>query len=381
VTLSVEDSILRFKAEIIAQDWRLSPKRANQLEAAFTCLREHFTERKATHAMLVMATNVLSYVKNHGASPPETIDFLKEAMAHIVNLHEDLADDPIRDEEVFQALFARFSALKEKIQHKSTGMPSRTPGRQLAPSPSFPAAALNQADTANLLPELVGLPQLIEEFRGKLVQAGETGTALNQLLDDWLLSPAVTELLQNDSEKAPVPADSPPPPGEEGITSCPPTEVRILSISGLAVAIPSSVIALVRPVTFAKSSSYLQNATVPLKDLSRFLQRLSRQFKGNLSLIKDRTLMGLSLPIMVPQGHEFAEPPPTEFSTLVIISNGNWHGALACDLIQKSDQVMVKFSNQPNGDLVGTAVLEDGARIPLLDPLSMLGREGLLLMR
>ncbi len=63
VTLSIEESIQRLKAEIIAQDWRLSPNRASQLEAAFNCLRQRFMTRKATHAMLVMAESVLNYIK------------------------------------------------------------------------------------------------------------------------------------------------------------------------------------------------------------------------------------------------------------------------------------------------------------------------------
>lgn len=381
MTLSVEDSILRFKAEIIAQDWRLSPKRADQLEAAFACLREHFKGRKATHAMLVMAANVLGYIKNHGASPPATIDFLKEAMAHIVNLHEELADDPVREEEIFQGLFARFTTLKEKIQLKASGLPSRRPERerQPTPTPAPPPPSADQESTARTSGQ-AGLHQLIEGFRGNLALAGTAGAALHQLFDDWLLSPAVAELLQGDSDKGLATDDNPSLPEGELVT-CPPTHVRVLTISGLEVAIQSSVIALVRPVKRVKALFYLQNTTVPLKDFSRFLQSLPRQFAGTLSLVKERALKELRLPIMIPQGLDFSETPHPEFSTIVVISNGNWHGVLACALIQKTDQVMVKFSRQPNGDLTGTAYLEDGGRVPLLDPLSMLRREGVLLMR
>jgi hypothetical protein len=91
--------------------------------------------------------------------------------------------------------------------------------------------------------------------------------------------------------------------------------------------------------------------------------------------------MELALPIMTAEGQEFHEVAPASFTTLMIVSNGNWHGALACDEIQAAEQSMIKFAKQPNGDLVGTAWLEDGGRIPLLDPLSMLRREGILLMR
>jgi len=374
VILSLDDAILRLKAEIIAQDWRLSPKRIEQLEAAFTSLGEPFKGRKAPHAMLVMATNVLGYIKKRGPSPPETIDFLKEAMAHLVNLHEDLTDDPGREEEILQSLFARFTTLKEKIQQKS--LPPALP----EPGP-WPEAISEPGDEEEEAPAAVGLQQLITEFKRGLVQAGPSGVALKVLVEEWLLSPAVAAIIQGGSGEegagsVPLPSL---PEGES--RPCPPTPVRILTTSGLAVAIPSSVIALVRPVPPAKATAYLQNAVVPVKDFSRFLQRLSRQFSGSLALVKERTLKELSLPIMTPEGQGFREAPDSTFTTLVVVSNGNWHGALVCDEIREGEQIMTQVVRQPNGDLVGTARLEDGGRIPLLDPVAMLRREGILLMR
>ena len=120
---------------------------------------------------------------------------------------------------------------------------------------------------------------------------------------------------------------------------------------------------------------------MPLKDFSRFLLKLSGVFNGSLALVKERTLRELSLPVIIPQGHEFPDSPPPKFTTLVIISNGNWHGALACDDVQSTDRIMNQFAKQQNGDLAGAAYLEDGSQLPLLDPLSMLRREGILLMR
>ena len=116
--LSIEEAIHKLKAEIIAQDWRLSPRRAAGLEAAFACLGERFSTRKATAAMLVMAGSVLGYIKKFGGDPPETIDFLKEAMAHVVNLYEDLEYDPDKEKQIFQSLYARFNALKKKIKER-----------------------------------------------------------------------------------------------------------------------------------------------------------------------------------------------------------------------------------------------------------------------
>lgn len=379
MTISIEDSILRLKAEIIAQDWRLSPKRANQLEDAFRCLLDHFKNRKATHGMLVMASNVLDYIKNRGASPAETIDFLKEAMAHIVNLYEELAEAPPQEDEIFQNLFARFTILKEKIQHKSTGKP-RPP--RPSPTPITPARQARTPDREDT-PQATGnftLHQLIEEFKTSLAKIGEDGQTLHQLFALWLDSPEVTALLHGEPAIVRhLEPDTPLP--LEHITPCPPTKVRILTISGLPIAIQSNIIALTRPVTPNKATAYLQNATVPLKDFARFLLKLSGLFSGSLALVKERTLKELQLPIIIPQGNDFPDSPPLQFSTLAVISNGNWHGALACDDIQPSDRTMHKFAKRQNGDLAGTAYLEDGSQFPLLDPLPMLRREGILLLR
>jgi len=326
----------------------------------------------------VMAANVLAYIKTHGTSPPATIDFLKEAMAHIVSLYEDLADDPLKEEEIFQTLFARFTALKEKIQSKLTGKADSTStDRPEPPLPSPPQSPRQEREVP--VDEMTVVGQLLKEFKGALVKSGSVGQELGQLFEGWLDSPAVAAILQGDLARAPEPER--PQSLAPDVTPCPPTKVRIITLSGLDVAIQSSVIAMLRPLKEAKATAYLQDGTVPLKDFSRFMLKLSGLFCGSLALVKEGTLKELRLPIIIPQGHGFQEAPPTTFSRLMIISNGNWHGALACDDIQAADQVMSQFAKQQNGDLAGVAYLEDGRQIPLVDPLAMLRREGLLLMR
>lgn len=381
MTLSIEDSILRLKAEIIAQDWRLSPKRASQLESAFQCLLDHFKNRKATHAMLVMATNVLSYTKNRGASPPETIDFLKEAMAHIVNIYEDLDDDHPKEEEIFQSLFSRFSALKEKIQQKSSKETSS--GKAPAPEATYSTEQPitiehSEQDDDEQENNAFILHQHIEEFKNSLIATGKVGNTLHHQFELWLDSPSVAAILRGEVAKDTGIQQHTPKVSDH---SCPPTKIRRITVSGLTLAIQSSVIALIRPMKATPAAAYLQNGTVPLKDFSRFLLKLSSLFSGSLALVPEQTLKVLNLPIIIPQGHEFPDVPPTDFRTLLVISNGNWHGALACDDIQKSGQIMHQFIKQQNGDLAGIACLEDGSQLPLLDPLSMLRREGILLMR
>ena len=115
--LSIDESIQRFKSEIIAPDWRLNQKRADLLDAAISCMKQRFKSRKAALAILVMAANVLEYVKKRGDKlPPDSIDFLKEAMAHIVTLYEDPVFDPEKDEKLFQTVYSRFESLKKKIK-------------------------------------------------------------------------------------------------------------------------------------------------------------------------------------------------------------------------------------------------------------------------
>lgn len=371
---SVDNAILQLKAEIIAQDWRLSPKRVKQLEAAFCCLLEHFKTRKAIHGMLVMADNVLRYVNTHGTSPPATIDFLKEAMAHVVSCHEELVDDASQEEAIFRSLFAHFSVLKEKILQQSVvPVPVVAPS---APGLSSPPAVEQKKEGEG--DPLSTLHQLIEEFKNSLLSIGDIGLPLCQSLDLWLHSPAVVALLTGEPlADCPAIEERPLAPRD----FCPATHVRIVRVGGLSVALESDLIALVRPLKPSQTAHYLQVGSVPLGDFSRFWLKLSQLFSGSLSLVKERVLRELSLPLILPQGPEFSDAPPRVFSTLVVISHGNWHGALACEAVGEIDRIMSQVSKQQNGDLAGTAYLDDGEQFPLLDPLCMLRREGLLVMR
>lgn len=382
MTYALEDAILRLKAEIIAQDWRLSPKRAEQLETAFASLRIHFANRKPIHAMLVMATNVLAYIKNRGASPPETIDFLKEAMAHVVNLHEDLADDPSREEILFQGLFSRFTTLKKKIQRTTKG--SDAPHTNISPvQPESSMPPHFQESNHNVPPEneLDMLSTLCTEFSSALTKTGPLGKQIAPLFASWLGSPAVDTLLNGRPQYPATDERNPSRLPVDAIASCPPTPVKILTIGGALIALQSSAIGMLRTISPSVAELYLQNATVPLKDFSRFLQKLTHQFTGSLATVDERTLLSLSLPIMVPQGNDLPETPSPSSSSLVIISSGNRHGAILCESIEEHEQTMIQFAKQQNGDIAGTAYMEDGDTFPLLDPFAMLQREGILLIR
>nr|MBF0221324.1 hypothetical protein [Desulfobulbaceae bacterium] len=398
--LSIEESIQRLKAEIIAQDWRLSPKRASQLEAAFDCLRQRFKTRKATHAMLVMAGSVLDHIKKKGGTPPDTIDFLKEAMAHIVSLYEELAYDPEKEELVFQRLFNRFNRLKEKIKHKKTSTPLTPPSKEEAPEQpqkSDEPIAIGPQETPlpqQASPSTIGstdIEHLMADLKNTLEKAGEVGLAIGRVLEELLEKHSA----QSSSKIAQPVLQSQPPEEFQAVPeellkekstpapkvqACPPAELKELVIHGKAVALVAEAASLIRPVKASKLSLYLKHSNIPLNDFSTLFQGLSCQFNGSLSQIPNQKLKKLNLPIMTPEGSDWPEPPDDTASTVVVVSNGNWHGIIPCSSVKDLKEPMVKFNKQKNGDIAGIGHLENGRQVELLDLQRILHREGFLVM-
>ena len=83
---------------------------------------------------------------------------------------------------------------------------------------------------------------------------------------------------------------------------------------------------------------------------------------------------------MVPQGFDLPETPDFQAQNLLVLSNGSWHGILACEKVEQSPQSMIQFQKKQNGDIAGTGHLENEEEIFLLDSLSLLRREGFLVM-
>jgi len=115
VFFSITDSIQQLKKEVISADWQLSPKRAELLDAAFTCLKQRFKTRTALLAIITMASNALEYIRSHG-SQATAIDFLKEAMAQIVTIYENETFVPEEEKKIFEILYNRFLLLKQTVQ-------------------------------------------------------------------------------------------------------------------------------------------------------------------------------------------------------------------------------------------------------------------------
>ncbi|MFH1217802.1 MAG: hypothetical protein V1706_15005 [Pseudomonadota bacterium] len=413
IQLSIDESIKRLKVEIIAQDWGLSEKRIDLLEAAFACLKQRFKSRKAAHSILIMAGSVLEYVKRKGESTPsESIDFLKEAMAHVVNLYESDEFDPEKDEKLFKGLYYRFNALKEKIkaERAKPGQGQRAAPVRKEISP-VPTAEKDEFDEEVLVPENIDqlrekvfnlgesaldrgeVDRLVNDLQASLERAEYVGETIRGLLNELL---RVRKKEEGHVEPVPQQEDVDEyveePPEEESyfpvyaeveesqVKNCPATDLRGMVLSGNLVYVQENAISLIREVGEDKLKEYLKNSSVPLAHFGGFFKKLSRQFKGSLSTIADKKLKKLSLPIMVPSGLNLSDIPDENGSCLVFVNNGQWNGVLVCSQVEKETLTMVKFRKAKNGDFVGIGYGEDGAELPLLNAVSVLRREGFLTM-
>ena len=417
IQLSIDESIKRLKVEIIAQDWGLSEKRIDLLEAAFACLKQRFKNRKAAHAILIMAGSVLDYVKRKGESTPsESIDFLKEAMAHIVNLYEADEFDPEKDEKLFKGLYFRFNSLKEKIKAGSVpvaaaelpGGPSiiGAGGGRVVPEDDFEEDALIPENIDQLRKKVLNfrenefdldrseVDRLVNDLQASLERAEYVGETIRQLLAELMRVREKSRAEESrEEERGPAREQTGPEnaperervvlagEGEENsVKNCPATELRGVSLAGSQVFIQENAISMIRQVAKDKQQGYLKNSYVPLKDFSTFFKRLSRQFKGSLSNIADKKLKKLTLPIMVPTGLMLEDIPDENGLHMVFVANGQWNGVIACSDVAKDTVTMVKFKSAKNGDFVGFGYADNGQELPLLNVVSILRREGFLTM-
>jgi hypothetical protein len=410
LTLSIEEAVQRVKAEIIAPDWRLSSKRIEALNASFACLRERYQDSKDIKAILTMAGNVLQYIRSKGDySPPDSIDFLKEAMADIVSLYEEGDHDPEREERVFKKIFARFQVLKEKIKaHKASRPKAVIPPENCfaggpAESPAIPPKNLEVSRSfereiqypwpASAEPAEMG--PLLAELQDSLQRAEKVGAALRKILQ---APQAVAELPgtprggpmrgplpgeitpDNPAEGGPVPEASVRKPYQQPVRECTPTLLREISIGGHSLGVPEENIALVKPLSAAAREKYLRGGQVLLGDFHRLFSGLGRQFRGTLATLNDRKLRKMILPVMDLQGFGYPELPDEQAAALLVLSHGNWHGVLLCAETRGESCLMVKFRRSPNGDIDGIGYLEDDRELPVVNLVDLLRREGFLLV-
>ncbi len=400
--LSIDESIQRLKAEILAQDWRLSPRRLDSIEAAFACLKTRFKTRKGMLAILAMAESVVVYMKKRQETPPETIDFLKETMAHIVSLYEERDYNPEHEEELFRRIFKRYSSLKQKVQD-SRERPAEAEDRQEAAEP--PAAAMPAPAGAETAPPSqpgeaarasYATEQLLSRLRLILSRKDGSTTALQRFLEETVAlagggEPITTGRLRAILDQMAMrPQDATAAPSEPPATgggqkkhepvACEETPVRRLVIGTTQLLVPEEQIALIRPLKAGKLSPYLRSGRIGLVDFSRLMQGLAVQFSGPLAAMKDRQLKKLALPVITPQGLGLPELPDEQATGVLVLSHDNWHGAVFCSSIADQASGMIKFRKGKNGDIAGTAWLVEGDALPLLNVAEFLRREGFLTM-
>lgn len=400
MSLPVDKAIQRLKTEIIAPDWRISPRRIEALEAAFVSLGGNFQHRQGMKAILTMAGNILQYLKVKGdGSLPESIDFLKEAMAGIITIHEEIHPDPDQEKKAVDRLLARFQKLKGKI--KAPAMRQTAVSRQESADPGCSRAA---AGTAAEWPEASApegqppgserkgppaadrqqqeITSLMVELENLLLRAETVGANLRRLLEKArTIAPGSAGPLSGDLPAAgPAAAPASRQRQEPPIRECPPTTLREVVVNGQALAIPEEGVALVRPLATAAREKYLRDRQVSLRDFQRVFHGLAHQFRGVLAEAGDRKLREVVLPLISLQAFGFSELPDKQASTLLVLSHGNWHGVLLCGSVRDDLRTMLKFQKVLNGDLGGNGFLDEGGELPVINLREVLRREGFLLL-
>ena len=114
--MSLAEALQYLKAEILIQDWRLSPRRIESLSRAFAAIDREVADRRALSQMLGMARATLEYIRRHGNKIlPDVFDFQKESLAQLVNIIEDPDLTDTRAREICQRVYERFMSLKGKL--------------------------------------------------------------------------------------------------------------------------------------------------------------------------------------------------------------------------------------------------------------------------
>jgi len=343
VILSLDESILKLKTEILSQDWSLSQKKIKPLQAAFACLQNRFSTRKNALAILAMADSILLYAQKRQAPvPAEFIDFLKETMAHLVNMHEDDKFDQNEDAELCKRVYGKFTKLREKAAAKKKIPPRPTEGE-----------AASSADF-----NLCAKPIYQNNAATEPAQAKTTRTSFAKAPE----------------QAAVKAADAKPLPIQPGAMLCP------ITIGHLPCAIAEEDIALIKPLSPEKRKKYIKSSQIPMNDLGGWFRRLPSQMKGPLALLKNSKLKKLILPLIIPRGIGLADLPDGEADMLVVVSKGHWHGVILCRLAQEAAPLL-SLAWARNGDLVGPVRLEkDQNELQLLNISQLLEREGFLFL-
>lgn len=339
MTISIDQSIRIFKAEIISQDMRLPRRRAEPLLEACACLKLRFKSRKNVAAILGMAEGVTLYLGKRGMEDdPDCLDFLKEALAHVVNIYEEGKFDPEREEYLGQRMYKRFTALK-------TSLKERRRGGDIPSSRATQSERAESGTTGGLSPETRGTQAGQEEH--KAAAKARPRNYMPQQGDHFLLFKIKNSLLL----------------------------------------IPRVAIALVVEVKSRQRSIYIASSQIPLREFSPLIGSLARRFQGPLGQISGSQLKKLHLPLIIPKGGSLPLLPDEHARHLVVLSHTQWHGAVLASLEADKTLILADFQAAANGDIAGVGVMDNGEKgeskeeLPqhsLLNYRSLLEREGFI---
>lgn len=140
------------RTEIIAQDWQLNSQRIAKLREAFAHLSDFFKKHSHALALIKMAYSVLEHIEQQGGDEANALDFLKEDMAHIVNLYEDDEYNPERSEQTVRRAYTRFLRLNINLTKE-----------QIQPAPKTDASTQLLATLETLVKEATLLPALLDQ--------------------------------------------------------------------------------------------------------------------------------------------------------------------------------------------------------------------------
>lgn len=171
----IDNAIGQLRAEIIAQDWQLSPQRIARLRDALASLRIFFASHSHALALLKMAISVVDHIEKQG-SQAKALDFLKENLAHIVSIYEDDTNNADHAREIVSRAYKRFRRLDISLSTDSNPVPDL--GQNVL-------ALLNKLEA--LANEAAHLPQLLaqsgnldpEERKRAATLLGKISSAIN----------------------------------------------------------------------------------------------------------------------------------------------------------------------------------------------------------
>ncbi|ADH86993.1 hypothetical protein [Desulfurivibrio alkaliphilus] len=333
MAISIDESIRIFKAEIISQDQRLPQRRSEPLLEACACLKQRFKSRKNILALLGMAEGVVLYMrKRQAVADPECLDFLKETLAHVVNIYEEGKFDPEREEELGRRMYKRFTGLKNQLQERRSPQPAN---RAATPSQDRPPANTN--------------PPASKASRPTVAPASNAAGAAGS---------------NRPHRYAPIPGES----------------CRLIKIGEFPLLVVGKAVARLAPIKPSERQALLAATEVSLKDFSRLFRRLPRLFHGPLSKIPAGRLKKLKLPLILPRGGGLPPLPPENADHLLVLSHGQWHGVIPVRLAGSKPLTLKRFQAAANGDIAGLGTTDDDASYPLLNPRALLEREGFLTM-